>query len=372
MSDEAKQRVLVFGPPKEAVGGVPTHIRNLLGSPLSQRYDLIQFEAGSRGKESPAKDEKWHHKVGRLLISPFSLASVIIRERPVVAHINSGMDHRSFWRDSVYLVICRLWGLKIVMQMHGGSLRELCPGFWMRRIVRASFSLADEFVVIASSQKLDFEELGIREGATIIPNAIDVSEYSQTGVREHSGSVQRLAFMGRLIRPKGVFEVMEAVRILRSDERFRDLELEIAGSGPVTEEIETWIESRQMRNCVKVVGSVSGAEKIEFLRRADVFVFPSYHREGLPYVIIESLAAGTPVIASRVAGIPDIVIDRRHGILVDARDPGQVVDAIRELATSRERLRTMSSNCAVWAEEELGFDKFAERFSAIYSKVLQN
>jgi len=365
----SKATILLCGPPVSAVGGGPTHIKNMLASPLKDHYSILHFLSGSRGTESPAKDEPMFGKIFRILVSPLQLVWQVARSWPHVVHLNSAMDHKAFWRDVVYLLVCKLLRRKVVFQLHGGSLRGLCRPALMRFVARTIFSLPDAIVLLATTERSEFAELGIRERVSVIPNGVDLSEYSQFGDRLHSGRMRRMAFMGRLIRPKGMFEAMEAVRLLHTEHEFRDVELWIAGSGPVKEEIERWICEHEMNERVRLVGSLYGQEKIKFLREADVFVFPTYHPEGLPYAILESLAAGTPVIASKVAGIPDVVVDRVHGILIDAKDPRQIVDAVYELSRSEVRLREMSRNCTVWATQQLGLERLATQFGDLYEKL---
>lgn len=361
--------ILLCGPPSSAVGGGPTHVRNLLASPLRERYELVHFETGSRGSESPARDEALGRKICRIIGGPFGFAWQIIRFRPEVVHLNSAMDQRAFWRDLVFLAIGKMLGRKVVYQVHGGSLGELCANRAMRHIVRTVFSMPDRLVLLASAERRELCELGVTQRVAVVPNGVDVNEYESRGERRHSGKIRRLAFMGRLIRAKGIFESMEAVRVLSREERFADICLEIAGSGPDREAISAWIRRNRMEQRIRLLGSIYGIEKIEFLRRADVFVFPTYHQEGLPYAILESLAAGTPVIATKVAGIPDVVESGLHGILINAKDAQEIVAAIRELAESEERLRSMSLNCRMRAREELGLDRLAQRFSALYESV---
>jgi glycosyltransferase involved in cell wall biosynthesis len=368
--DELKKAlVLLCGPPLSAVGGGPTHIRNMLASPLQNDYRLVHFESGSRGVESPARDEGMPFKAFRIVTSPFVLGWKIMRLRPAIVHLNSALDHKAFWRDLVYLLVCKILFRKVVLQFHGGSLRALCGGVVMRLAVRLALAIPDAVVMLATSEKRDLEMLGITSRVAIIRNGVDMLEYRCAGERVHSGRVRRMVFMGRLIRPKGIFEAMEAVQLLRAEKDFKDVELWIAGSGPERNDIERWIREHTMDGCVRLVGSIYGQDKIEFLREADVFVFPTYHQEGLPYAILESLAAGTPVIASKVAGIPDVVADRVHGILIDAKDPRQIVGAVHELALSEDGLRAMSRNCRAWAVQELGLDRLATQFGDLYERI---
>ena len=363
-----KTTILLCGPPVSAIGGGPTNVINMLASPLKERYRLIHFESGSRGAESPAKDEGAVAMLSRLIFSPFALAWRIVRVRPAIVHLNTALNHKGFWRDLVYLLVSKLLRRKVIVQCHGGSIDTLCANRWMQRVARAAFSVPDAVVVLASSEIREFTKLGTTKCLVKIPNGIDVSEYHGSVERVHSGRVQRLAYVGRLVRTKGIFEAMEAIEILRTEARFHDIELRIAGSGPAKEEIERYIIDHSLGSCVRLVGPKFGRDKVRFFKEADVFLFPSYE-EGLPYAILESLAAGTPIIASRVGGIPDVVIDGIHGILINPKDPSEIVRAVHTLGQSQEALRVMSKNCADWASEELGLDRLACRFEELYEKV---
>jgi len=368
MVAQAKVTILLCGPPLSALGGGPTHMRNLLASPLQGSYRLVHFESGSRGTESPARDEGAAAKLFRLVTSPFVLAYRIVRLRPAVVHLNSVLDNKAFWRDLSYLFVSKLLFRRVVVQLHGGSLHDLYRGPLLRFLVRVFLSLPDAVVLLATSEQRDLDKAGLGRRAVVIPNAVDLSEYRRADGREHSGRVRRMVFMARLVHTKGVFEAMEAVRLLHAESDFADIELLIAGSGPETGAIEKWIERHGMQRSVRLVGPLYGNDKVDFLREADVFVFPTYHREGLPYSIIESIAAGTPVIATRVAGIPDVIVDRTHGILIDAKDPDQIVAAVKELARSSDDLRTMCRNCRSRAIK-FGLDRLAGQFGELYERV---
>lgn len=362
-------KILLCGAKPSALGGGPTHLRNMLASPLKNRYKLILFQTGSRGNESPALEEHSLRMLLRLITSPFMLAWQILYAWPAVVHLNSAMDNKAFWRDAVYVVICKLLRRKIVFQLHGGSLAAICSRKWMEYLVRHTFSLTDAVVLLANSELRDFEHLGITKGVVVIPNAVDTYQYRGAQVRVHSGRVQRLVYLGRLLREKGIFESIEAIEILRAEREYRDVELKIAGTGPVGEEIRRYIDERGLGACVKLVGAVFGNEKIKLLQDADVFLFPSYHPEGLPYCILESLAAGTPVITTRVGGIPDVVVDGVHGIFVNPKDPGEIVKAVQRLAQSEDALRAMSRDCVEWAIQNFGLERLAGQFIEVYEKV---
>lgn len=360
--------ILLCGPPLTAVGGGPTHLRNMLASPLGRQYTLVHFETGSRGSESPAKDERAWSTLSRLVVSPFVLTYRLLRLRPAVVHINSSLVPKAFWRDCAYVFISRWLGYKSVVQFHGGSIDLVIRGQWSARMAQRMFNTADALVVLGNVAKSEFERLGIADRVTVIPNCVDVAQYRGAGMRAHSGRLRRLVYLGRLDRDKGLTEAIEAMAALRDVHGITDIELSIAGSGDVREQLESRVQALRLRDSVHFVGPLYGAEKARFLREADAFLLPSYY-EGLPYAVLESLAAGTPVITTRVGDIPDVVIDRVHGLLIEPRSTDAIVRAIVELRESPQVLRQMSSNCVAWASERLGLERLAHQFAELYRRL---
>ncbi len=357
--------VLVCGPSPAAAGGGPAHLRNLWASPLAGEFRLELFETGSRGRESPARDEPALAALVRLAVMPFALAARVAALRPDVVHVNTSVDPRGFWREVGSLLVLRAFGRRVVYQIHGGSLERLAGGGAMRAIARTVFGWPDVLVVLATVERAQFEALGGVRRIEVVPNAVDVPALRGPAPREHSGQVRRLGYLGRLVDGKGLFETLAAVEALRRESAFAALEFRIAGSGDARARLAAEIARRNLGGAVTLVGPLGAEAKAAFLRECDVFLLPS-ESEGMPYAVLESMAAGTPVVASRVGGIPDAVTDGTHGRLVPPRDAKAIAAALRDLAASPERLRAMSRACAERAEREFGLDRLARQFAAIY------
>lgn len=367
-----RARVLLFGPQLSAVGGGPTHMRNMLSSSLSDRYDLVHFEIGSRGRESPASDERLITQILRLVWNPVLLIWRIIQLRPSLVHLNTSLNHKSFWRDLGYLMIGKILRRKVIVQIHGGSLERFCDSSPLLQYVSSVvFRIADAVVVLSSAEKRNFEKISNLKKLAVIPNAVDIGEYYQEFPRKHSGKVRRLAYLGRLTREKGLFEAVEAMKIIVADPDLGEVEFVIAGSGPARAALQGRIKELELGVRVTLVDPLFGSEKVNFLQTSDVFLFPSYH-EGLPYSILESLAAGTPVIATNVGGIPDAVIDGVHGLLIEPRDPAQIADTIRKLASNSDLVQMMSKNCLSWSQERFGLERLAKDFHELYELIISD
>jgi len=370
MNRATRTKVMIFGPQISAVGGGPTHLRNLFASPLSDRYELLHFEIGSRGRESPASEESIIDMSARLAWSPFRLIWQIVRLRPAIVHLNSSLNHKAFWRDLTYLTIAKLFRRKVIYQVHGGSLQRFCGNnnllWWLADRV---FGMADAVVVLSSVEEANFRKLRRVQRLAVIRNAVDLREFDRETAHSESKRATRLVYLGRLTREKGLFEALDAMRIVASDPSMTNIEFLIAGSGPARGELAHHIAAANLDASVKLVEPVFGAKKVRFLEEADVFLFPSYH-EGLPYSVLESLAAGTPVIATRVGGIPDAVIEGVHGLLIEPRNVLQIVEAIKALVSRSDLVATMSRNCHKWAREEFGLERLAQQFDDLYHDIV--
>lgn len=371
---EKKPSVLLLGPSASAVGGGPTHMRHLLRSPLAATYDLVHFEVGSRGRESPSSEESWWVRSVRLAISPFHLAWAVLCKSPAVLHVNVSLNYKAFWRDALYVMVGKLLGRRIVYQIHGGSVDQFCGRPFMRSICGVLFRLPDSVVVISAIQRERFERLFRARRISLIPNAVDLTEFDGEGSPNSPARAShglRVLYLARLVREKGVFELLDAMAALRQNPASAGVTLTIAGSGAAYQEVVERVTALGLGGQVRVVGPVQGEGKIRLLQEADAFVLPSYH-EGLPYSVLESLACGIPVIATRVGGIPDLVEDGVHGLLIEPRSATAIADAVTKLACDRALLEQMSRACRLRARERYGLDRLSREFDALYRTLIES
>jgi 1,4-alpha-glucan branching enzyme len=166
----------------------------------------------------------------------------------------------------------------------------------------------------------------------IVPNGVDPQDIGIEGdaARTFDAPQLSLLFVGRLAVEKGIDDLLEAMRILPA------ARLSIAGRGPLEASLP------RLPN-VTFLGAVPRAQLGALYRAADLVVAPSIS-EALPMVVLEALAAGTPVVACPAGDIPLVVRDGENGLLVPPRDPPALAGAIASLAKDRDRLRTLAAN----------------------------
>jgi colanic acid/amylovoran biosynthesis glycosyltransferase len=150
----------------------------------------------------------------------------------------------------------------------------------------------------------------------------------------------RVISVGRLIPKKGYPELIEACSILR--QQGFDFHCQIVGGGPEHLPLRQLIEARGLSNTIELSGPKSQTEIVELLAQSQIFVFPARQdetgdRDNLPTVLIEAMASGLPVVASRLAGIPEIISDQSNGILVAPDDPEALAGAIRSLLVDPQK-----------------------------------
>jgi glycosyltransferase involved in cell wall biosynthesis len=144
----------------------------------------------------------------------------------------------------------------------------------------------------------------------------------------------RILSVGRLVAKKGFPVLLEAASELAG--RGVDFHLDIVGDGPLAAELAALVASRGLSRRVSIHPARPQPELVPFYRRAAVFalapaVQPDGDRDGIPNVILEAMACATPVVASAVSGIPEVVRDGRTGWLVPSEDPGALADALQKV-----------------------------------------
>ena len=175
-----------------------------------------------------------------------------------------------------------------------------------------------------------------------------------------------LVFAGSLIPRKGVNYLLEAMPpILRA---FPDCRLAIVGDGSQRAELERQAQDLGLAQAVTFTGALSQAEVRRWMQRARLSVLPSIE-EGLGVVLLELLACGTPVVASRVGGIPDVVTPA-VGRLVPPGDPAQLAEAICALLGDLPAWAEMSGRARGHIVAEYDWERIAGRHIALYRSML--
>ena len=357
--------VLMLGPHRAAVSGVSTHLNLLMDSALAEEYEVVHFQVGSEGR-----DEGAIGKLLRLAVSPFFLAASIIFRHVAIVHINTSLNRKAYWRDLAYLFISKALGARVVYQVHGGELpRKFFAGSpLLTAFLRWTLRVPDVVVVLAQVELRAYREFVPDQEVVALPNGIDCRPYSgvPTVLSDPARPLQ-LVYIGRVAREKGLYETLQGLRL--AHELGVDARLVIAGTGAEEPRLRRYAQALGIAARVCFVGPVFGNDKVKLLSGADVMVLPSYS-EGLPYALLESMAAGVPVIATPVGAIPDVVSDGIHGYLVPPRDGKAIAESLALLAGDRDKLSWMSRACRRRVRAAFSIERLAQEFSFHYARLI--
>jgi glycosyltransferase involved in cell wall biosynthesis len=190
------------------------------------------------------------------------------------------------------------------------------------------------------------EFYGLREAPAVVPELIELGEWRKaldnTAGQAAQPTVLTVLYVGRMYRRKRVDVLLRAASMLRGRVRVR-----IVGNGPCASAWRKLSEDLRLGDSVTWLGDVSRKELAAEYRGADVVCLPSV-QEGFGIVLLEAMAAGTPIVAARAAAIPEVV---PHGVLVEPDRPEALAAAIEELAGDPARRAELARTGSAWVEQ---------------------
>jgi glycosyltransferase involved in cell wall biosynthesis len=298
------------------------------------------------------------HPVHDVLAVP-ELLQLIRQHRPHIVHVHSskaGIIGR--------FAACLARVPVRIFTVHGWSFAAYSPpASWL-------FGTADRAMCAGTSMIVcpahAVRSAGLRahtcraDRSIVIPNAVDVAAFRRA---HHSPRTPRILTVGRLAFPKAFTVLLRAFAMVGPG-RFRAA---IAGDGPQRDELEGEIAALGLSDAVQLLGTRPDVG--DLLAESDIFVLSS-QSECLPMSVIEAMAAGLPVVASAVGGVPELVEHRRTGILVPPDDPAALADAIAQLGGDADLRRRMGEAGRARAEALFDLGGFRLAHFDMYAREL--
>jgi len=357
-----RMSICILGPSRGAVSGVATHLNLLFSSDLADKFELVQFQVGSEGRK-----EAWLGKAWRLITGPVAFSVFLLRHRPDVVHLNTSLNHKSYWRDLLFMQIAWLLRRKIVFQKHGGPLpNQFFPGSrFLTGMLRMALRMPDVIVVLGHEELSAYRRFVPEQRVEVVPNAVHLKQSNRAIDKAPNGPL-RLAYLGRFAASKGIFEIVDAFAHLLA--QHRNLRLTLAGSGPDEAQLRTRVCEIGLVDRIHFAGPLFGDAKDALWRESDAFVFPTHH-EGLPYALLEAMAAGVVPVTTSVGAIPDVMQDGVHGLFVPPKDVMAVAGAIARLDDDRALLLRLAQASRVRVLDHYVSDRLADNFARIYMSL---
>jgi glycosyltransferase involved in cell wall biosynthesis len=175
-----------------------------------------------------------------------------------------------------------------------------------------------------------------------------------------------IGYIGRLSREKGILNLAHALPSIFNEKQ--DLKVLIGGDGKLETEIKSVLRQSGIVSHIEFLGWISREDLPKYLNQLSLLILPSYIFEGLPNIILEAMACGTPVLATPVGAIPDVIIDGKTGFIMENNSPNCIVDnVIRALnSPDLERIAEMGKQ---FVEEEYTFEKTVDKWREIIYEI---
>lgn len=288
---------------------------------------------------------------------------------PDLVHIHSGFPTGplGYWLKVTL-------GVPYIMTLHGGEV----PGFLPEEVGTLHRILAPATrIVWSSASAVIAVSEGLRDlsleaipsvNIGVIPNGVDCRYFSPTqGRQERESELVRFLFVGRVVRQKGLSYLLDALSRLKKQGAI-NWHLRIVGDGPMRSYLEAQATEQDIDEMVEFTGWQPFEQIPGEMRSADLFVLPSI-AEGMPLVLLQAMACGLPALATEVSGSIDLVRPGHNGLLVPAKDPMALTEALNSLLASKS-LRSKMGKHSREIALTMDWSEIAKSYHALYRTVL--
>lgn len=349
-----RRRVVMLGPSPQAKGGVAAVVNVYRDAGLFVRWPIEYVTTAVDGSAAQ-----------KLVVAAKALCRFIVllgARRIALVHAHTGASV-SFRRKLPFLLLAFIVRRPVVLHLHDGNFPDYywkrCGAF-QRALVRMVFRRAARVVFLSDQWRARIES--IEPAARLIKIVNPVLAAADAPVEDDAREPTTLLFLGWLTAQKGVYDLLAACERLRI--RFPALKILFGGNRGV-EDLERKARELGIANHVRALGWVEGETKSKLLRAATVFCLPSYV-EGLPMGVLEAMAAGTPVIATRVGGVPDAISNGVEGFLIEPGDVDALVNATTALLADPALRQRMGAAGRAKIAGEFAAERVIARIDAIY------
>jgi glycosyltransferase involved in cell wall biosynthesis len=373
--DRAPIKVLVVGQTPPPCHGQAIMIEQLVESQLAD-LELVHVRLGF----SSRIDEVGRFRFSKIL-HMFAVVARIIYHRfvdraRILYFPPAGSNRVPMFRD-FFILICTRWLFdKTIFHFHASGVSDLYDElpFWQRWLFRRAYFGVDAAVRISALNPEDGMRLAAKR-EFVVPNGID-DPCPGLSVEPSNRAVTadeplRILFVGALRESKGVLVLIEACsKLVARGVPFR---VEIMGQwkgDDFAARVSKRIQELKLNEHVRFLGTLSGDEKFDAYRRADVFCFPTFFSaESFGLVLVEAMACGLPVVSTRWRGIPSVVDDGRTGLLVEPHNSEALADQLVRLAEDGELRKQMGLAGRQRFLREFSLERHLDRMRDVFLDV---
>lgn len=352
-------RVLMVGPLPPPVGGMASVVQNL----VRELDEQVELQVLNNVKTTAADRRLWQGIAAQLRLLG-RLAQQCLGWRPAVVHIHT-CSWLSFWRNGVDVALARLLGRRVVLHIHGAQFHRFLGGLsgvqaWLaRRLLGATHRV----LVLGQGWRALLAAWAEPARIAVVPNGVPLAAQ----VDPDPDGPFRILCLANYEQRKGQEDLLRAVAGL---ETRRPVRVELLGfeAEPGRRQRLLGLAAELGLADVEASGPVTGAAKEARLAAAHCFCLPS-HDEGLPMSVLEAMAVGLPVVATRVGAIPEALADGHEGLLFDPGDIAALTGHLALLSDAPETAAAVGTAGRARQARDFSVERSAESLLRVYRSV---
>ncbi|MFV0538156.1 MAG: glycosyltransferase family 4 protein [Dysgonomonas sp.] len=356
-------KILITSPSLDTtinVSGISTIVNSLISH--NSECEYVHYLLGKPDRIS-SKFNWFVSFVKQLLYFPF----FVKKNRVDLVHQNLPLNTKGIYREFIINCWCRLIGKPILLHVHGGAFLSKKPKTILcRRIIKSLFRRSDIVIVLSDVEKEYIAKLYNYKSAISLCNSVDTEQF----ISENKfivGKVPTLLFMGRIHESKGVEDIVEAFRLLKGS---INLKFVLCGDGPLKGYLVQACEELLGDNFI-FRGVLSGQEKIDVIKEADVFLLPSRYGEGMPMALLETMAAGVVPVVTDDASMKYLIKHQTTGIIVEKNNPQDLSLKITHLLTHPDLYESISHEATKLIISDYNIDTYINSLNKLYRSILK-
>lgn len=350
-----KLKVVMLSPDLDVKGGIAFVVQEYLNGGLKDKVELYFIPTH--------KDGSLLKKIGVFLAAVGQFIALAPKMKHMIVHFHTSQNG-SFFRKFILFCIAKIMGAKTIVHIHGSQFDAfMTKNALLRALTRFYFDRADRILVMSKKWVERVSLFTKNKNITLIYNPASLS-----GARDSNHHEQiNILFMGRLGQRKGVYDLLECVAGNKDYFQDQHAKFILAGDGEV-DQVRQFVTDNDLKSLIEVPGWVASDQKKKYLEASDILILPSYN-EQMPMSILEAMGYGCPIIATNIAGIPDMVAHGENGFLFE---PGHVDDmtlALKTLCSNTALREQMGKKSFEFVKDKFETTKIVSQLVSIYQTL---
>lgn len=345
--ENVRPRLLIVGPMPPPYIGPAVATERLVHSPvMADAFDVTLLNIGDPdGLEDIGRFTM--HNVSEALGLGFKSLGILIRRRPRAIYVPIDRAFWGFLRDLLFLIPARLLGVKVIIHLRAGRF-DLRHDFGRlgRSLAWIGLKTASRSIVLGETVRDVFGPYAREDRLAVVPNGIDLDQWpTPVPAPSQDRDALHIVYLANLFRDKGAHVMLGALSKIR--EHLPGVRVSFAGKWMdknYQAECLALVEEQNLGEHVQFLGVVGGEDKKKLLRSADVVAFVPVKPEGSPWVVLEAMATGRPVIGTPQGTMKEVIVDGETGYLIEPENSEALADRIKQLADSPELRRQLGDS----------------------------